>query len=194
MTRMVELATRYGRYGYRRITGLLRGEGWSVNHKRIERLWRREGLKVPQKQPKPWGRRTTVLRLSPPIASVRCDEVHTALREPFIQLVGIVGVVANEGAPGTFLTNLSASVGFTSRTLLRTARLSSHRAGNYMRRVPSITVASNHPPATSGGKGLEGRLPALVEGDAHLNGRFDVRCTDRGQCPFLFDPSSELRY
>ena len=49
---MVELATRYGRYGYRRITGLLRGEGWSVNHKRIERLWRREGLKVPQKQPK----------------------------------------------------------------------------------------------------------------------------------------------
>ena len=37
---------------YRRITGLLRGEGWTVNHKRIERLWRREGLKVPQKQPK----------------------------------------------------------------------------------------------------------------------------------------------
>ena len=32
--------------------GLLRGEGWTVNHKRIERLWRREGLKVPQKQPK----------------------------------------------------------------------------------------------------------------------------------------------
>ena len=50
--RMTELATTYGRYGYRRITGLLRGEGWSVNHKRIERLWRREGLKVPQKQPK----------------------------------------------------------------------------------------------------------------------------------------------
>ena len=38
--------------GYRRITGLLRGEGWRVNHKRVERLWRREGLKVPQKQPK----------------------------------------------------------------------------------------------------------------------------------------------
>ncbi|HJO06752.1 MAG TPA: IS3 family transposase [Chloroflexota bacterium] len=50
--RMIELATRYGRYGYRRITGLLRGEGWRVNHKRIERLWRREGLKVPQDQPK----------------------------------------------------------------------------------------------------------------------------------------------
>ena len=50
--RIIALATQYGRYGYRRITGLLRGEGWPVNHKRVERLWRREGLKVPQKQPK----------------------------------------------------------------------------------------------------------------------------------------------
>ena len=50
--RMIELATQYGRYGYRMITGMLRNEGWRVNHKRIERLWRREGLKVPQKQPK----------------------------------------------------------------------------------------------------------------------------------------------
>ncbi len=50
--RMIELATQYGRYGYRRITGMLRGEGFKVNHKRVERLWRREGLKVPQKQPK----------------------------------------------------------------------------------------------------------------------------------------------
>ncbi len=49
---MIELATLYGRYGYRRITGLLRWDGWRVNHKRIERLWRREGLKVPKKQPK----------------------------------------------------------------------------------------------------------------------------------------------
>ena len=49
---MIDLATRYGRYGYRRITGLLRWLGWRVNHKRIERLWRREGLKVPKKQPK----------------------------------------------------------------------------------------------------------------------------------------------
>ena len=52
VARLIELATLYGRYGSRRITGLLRGEGWTVNHKRIERLWRREGLKVPQKQPK----------------------------------------------------------------------------------------------------------------------------------------------
>jgi len=50
--RMVELASQYGRYGYRLITGMLRNEGWKVNHKRIERLWRREGLKIPQKQPR----------------------------------------------------------------------------------------------------------------------------------------------
>ena len=49
---MVRLATQYGRYGYRRITAMLRWEGWKVNHKRVERLWRQEGLKVPSRQPK----------------------------------------------------------------------------------------------------------------------------------------------
>jgi transposase InsO family protein len=49
---MTQLASDYGRYGYRRVTALLRAEEWQVNHKRIERLWRREGLKVPKKQPK----------------------------------------------------------------------------------------------------------------------------------------------
>ena len=49
---MIELARRYGRYGYRRIAALLRDAGWLVNDKRVERLWRREGLKVPAKQPK----------------------------------------------------------------------------------------------------------------------------------------------
>jgi putative transposase len=52
VARMVELACQYGRYGYRRIAALLRAEGLTVNHKRLERLWRREGLKVPAKQPK----------------------------------------------------------------------------------------------------------------------------------------------
>ena len=47
---MVELVRQYGRYGYRRIAALLRDAGWQVNDKRIERLWRREGLKVPMKQ------------------------------------------------------------------------------------------------------------------------------------------------
>ena len=52
VARIIELATKYGRYGYRMMTGLLREEGWRVNHKRVERIWRREGLKVPKKQPK----------------------------------------------------------------------------------------------------------------------------------------------
>ena len=50
--RIIELAAAYGRYGYRRITALLRREGWCVNHKRVERIWRQEGLRVPKKQPK----------------------------------------------------------------------------------------------------------------------------------------------
>ena len=50
--RTIELACDYGRYGYRRIAELLRREGWAVNHKRVERIWRREGLKVPRRQPK----------------------------------------------------------------------------------------------------------------------------------------------
>ncbi len=50
--RIVELASEYGRYGYRRVTALLWREGWRVNHKRVERIWRMEGLKVPAKQPK----------------------------------------------------------------------------------------------------------------------------------------------
>jgi len=49
---IVELAKRYGRYGYRRVTALLRDAGWAVNRKRVERIWRRDGLKVPQRQPK----------------------------------------------------------------------------------------------------------------------------------------------
>jgi len=50
--RIVELALEYGRYGYRRITELLHREGWRDNHKRVERLWREEGLKIPKRQPK----------------------------------------------------------------------------------------------------------------------------------------------
>jgi len=49
---IIALAQQHGRYGYRRITALLRTAGWVVNKKRVERIWRREGLKVPAKQPK----------------------------------------------------------------------------------------------------------------------------------------------
>jgi len=49
---MVELSRENPRYGYRRVWALLRREGWTVNEKRVHRLWREEGLKVPDTQRK----------------------------------------------------------------------------------------------------------------------------------------------
>jgi transposase InsO family protein len=65
---IVALATEYGRYGYRRITAMLRAAGWAVNVKRVERIWRQEGLKVPGKQPKKgrlWLNDGSCVRLRP---------------------------------------------------------------------------------------------------------------------------------
>ena len=78
---MIELTRQYGRYGYRRVAALLRDGGWQVNRcpagecmhslrgdKRIERLWRREGLKVPMKQLKKgrlWLNDGSCVRLRP---------------------------------------------------------------------------------------------------------------------------------
>ena len=67
-TRIIELACKYGRYGYMRITALLRAEGFHVNHKRVERIWREQGLKVPQKQKKRkrlWLNDGSCIRLKP---------------------------------------------------------------------------------------------------------------------------------
>jgi len=66
--RIIDLASQYGRYGYRRITALLQGESWQVNHKRVERIWRKAGLKVPKKQPKRgrlWLNDGSCIRLRP---------------------------------------------------------------------------------------------------------------------------------
>jgi putative transposase len=65
---LVELAEKYGRYGYRKISALLKAAGWLVNDKRVERIWRREGLKVPARQPKRgrlWDGGGSSLRLRP---------------------------------------------------------------------------------------------------------------------------------
>lgn len=65
---ILTMAKEYGRYGYRMITGLLNWDGWKVNHKRVERIWRREGLKVPAKQPKRkrlWLNDGSCIRLRP---------------------------------------------------------------------------------------------------------------------------------
>src|SRR5271170_2380172 len=68
---IIELASQYGRYGYRRITALLQRVGWQVGKDRVERIWRREGLKVPQKQ-KPrsrlWLNDGSCVRLRPQYA------------------------------------------------------------------------------------------------------------------------------
>jgi len=66
--RIIELACVYGRYGSPRITNLVRRLGWNVNHKRIERIWKREGLQVPKKQPKRgrlWMNDGSCIRLRP---------------------------------------------------------------------------------------------------------------------------------
>ncbi len=65
---IIALASEYGRYGYRRIAALLRRKGWQVNHKKVERIWRREGLKIPQKQSKRgrlWLNDGSCIRLRP---------------------------------------------------------------------------------------------------------------------------------
>jgi putative transposase len=68
IARIIALAEQYGRYGYRMITALLWQEGWRVNHKRVERIWRQEGLKVPKRQPKKarlWLNDGSCVRLRP---------------------------------------------------------------------------------------------------------------------------------
>ncbi|SEQ91409.1 Transposase InsO and inactivated derivatives [Faunimonas pinastri] len=65
---IVALATKYGRYGYRRIAAMLETFGWVVNVKRVERIWRQEGLKVPARQPKKgrlWLNDGSCVRLRP---------------------------------------------------------------------------------------------------------------------------------
>ena len=65
---IIALTKEFGPYGYRMIAGMLNNSGWHVNHKRVERIWRREGLKVPQKQPKKgrlWLNDGSCVRLRP---------------------------------------------------------------------------------------------------------------------------------
>lgn len=65
---IIELANTYGRYGYRRITALLNAQGWHVNAKRVARIWKLHGLKVPKKQQKRarlWDREGSCIRLRP---------------------------------------------------------------------------------------------------------------------------------
>ena len=65
---LIRLAKQYGYYGYRKIAELLRVEGWRVNHKKVERLWREEGLQIPErhkKQKRLYHKDSYVIRLRP---------------------------------------------------------------------------------------------------------------------------------
>ena len=81
---MIRLAKQCGRYGYRRIAELLRIEGWRVNHKKVERLWREEGLKLPERHKKRrqlYRKDSSVIRLRPTHANHvwAMDFVHDKL-------------------------------------------------------------------------------------------------------------------
>ena len=89
----IELARQYGRYGYRKIAGLLEQAGWIVNDKRVERIWRREGLKVPHKQPKR-GR----LWLTDGSCKLKAIDVIDVLSDLFI-LRGIPGHIRSDNGP-----------------------------------------------------------------------------------------------
>jgi len=70
--RIIDLVVQYGRYGTPRITAMLRREGWAVNHKRVERIWREQGLKVAKKQKKRrrlWLNDDSCIRLRPEYAN-----------------------------------------------------------------------------------------------------------------------------
>ena len=65
---LIRLAKQYGRYGYRKIAELLRIEGWRVNHKKVERIWREEGLQLPQRHKKRrrlYHKDASIIRLRP---------------------------------------------------------------------------------------------------------------------------------
>jgi transposase InsO family protein len=92
--RTVAIAGEYGRYGYRRATWMLREEGWRVNHKRVERIWKQEGLKVPQRQPKRgrlWLNDGSCIRLRPE-------------RKDHVWAYDFVQVRTHEGRPVRLLT------------------------------------------------------------------------------------------
>jgi transposase InsO family protein len=65
---LIRLAKQYGRYGYRKIAKLLQTEGWVVNHKKVERIWREEGLQLPQRHKKRkrlYHKDSSIIRLRP---------------------------------------------------------------------------------------------------------------------------------
>jgi transposase InsO family protein len=85
---MIRLAKSYGRYGYRKVTELLRIEGWPVNHKKVERLWSEEGLQLPQRHKKRrrlYHKDSSIIRLRPThpnhVWSIHCPAGDASIAE-----------------------------------------------------------------------------------------------------------------
>jgi transposase InsO family protein len=83
---LIRLAKQYGRYGYRKVGQLLRMEGWCVNHKKVERIWREEGLQLPQRHKRRkrlYHHDASVIRLRPhyPNHIWSIDFVHDKLSD-----------------------------------------------------------------------------------------------------------------
>ena len=147
--RLIALAQRFGRYGYRRITALLRAEGWRVNHKRVERLWRQEGLRVPRTAP----RRRRLWATDGSCPRCRAERPHHVWPYAFVRERTQDGrplrlrTIVDEHTRGRASASLSrAACGPT--TSWRAARLSSCTAA---RRPPSApTTAPSSRPRLSG--------------------------------------------
>ena len=163
---IIGLATKYGRYGYRRITALLRSSGWRVNHKRVERIWRQEGLKVPKKQPKRarlWLNDGSCVRLRPTHRNhvwsydFVMDRTHSLLPGQFVD--GWIGLVSKPplsslAVRGKTVTirALTASSGMSCSTgrvftISKKPRLSSRTGGKStiaLDRTAVLTIGRQH--------------------------------------------------
>ena len=65
---IIRLAKMYGRYGYRKIAQLLGTSGWRVNHKKVDRIWREEGLQLPERRKRKrrlYHKESSILRMRP---------------------------------------------------------------------------------------------------------------------------------
>ena len=114
---MIERARQYGCYVYRRVAAMLRDTGWHLNDKRVERLWRREGLKVPMKQPmrsRLWLNDGSCIRLRPQHVDHvwSYDFVHHGTEDGRAYSVALAINPAEIGALSS--DNLSGSRGFDS--------------------------------------------------------------------------------
>jgi putative transposase len=147
---IIALATEYGRYGYRRITAMLRRSGWVVNKKRVARIWRSEGLKISAKQPKRrhlWLNDGSCIRLQPERPNhvwsydFVADRTHD--RKAF-RMLGIIDEFTRESLAIRVARKLNATDLIEALADLFTLR------GAPNRRLPAIKIVSPSPRTARG--------------------------------------------